>query len=211
VRAAFSVLVSLTAAAQVGTAPLSTLCSGELPVQARDDYRYDTCEMLKPMNESVAPMRVEANAVEAYRLFYLRSFHPPIVLRLEIHSDSEATLSGKQLFTHTDRVQYARTAYLTASQIADFRTLIAKEDFWTAPSEFHVMMGFGPFSSPIPKGDAVIMSDGAEWIVEGIDAKRYHVMGDDGGAFAGPVREIGLAMIALAKKKLPMLSVEPVY
>ncbi|HEX4860978.1 MAG TPA: hypothetical protein VFV07_07050 [Rhizomicrobium sp.] len=187
----------------------ATLCSGDLQSVARLDFRAGYCEVLTPMREPIIPLQDAGKAVESYRLFYLRSFDPAIVLRLEIQSDTDASLRAVELQTHTDRIRLARTAYLTPEQIAEFRALIAGQKFWTAPSEFHVRMGFGPFAAKL--AETVVMSDGAQWVVEGMDAQRYHVMGDDGGAFDSPVREIGLAMLDMAGKKFPGLNVKPIY
>ena len=187
----------------------SMLCNGPAR-DAADDFRSGHCADLKVFHEPAAPVEGIGKTVESYRLLYLRSFDPPIALRLEIQSDTGASLSAKELRTHSERMLLARTAYLTPEQIANFRALIAQQNFWTAPSEFHVRMGFGPFATPLSES-GLVMSDGAQWIVEGIDARRYHVMGDDGGAFESPVREIGLALLDLAEKKFPGLDVKPIY
>jgi len=201
--------ISLVATIAAAEDKPATLCSGDLQSVARLDFRAGYCEVLTPAREPIAPLRGAGKAVESYRFFYLRSFDPAIVLRLEIQSDADASLRAVELQTRTDHIQLARTAYLTPEQIAEFRALIAAQKFWTAPSEFHVRMGFGPFASPL--AEDIVMSDGAQWIIEGMDARRYRVMGDDGGAFESPVREIGLAMLDLAEKKFPELDVKPIY
>lgn len=188
--------------------PSATLCSGPFPDTA-DDFRSSYCEVLKTTREPVAPLQDVGKNVESYRLLYMRSFDPVIVLRLEIQSDTGASLRAVEVRTHSDQIQLARTAFLTPEQIAKFRAFIVAQNFWTAPTEFHLVMGFGPFATKV--SDAVVMSDGAQWIIEGMDAGCYHVMGDDGGAFESPVREIGMAMLNLAEKKFPELDVKPIY
>jgi hypothetical protein len=189
--------------------PGPVLCDPKPP--ASEFLRGDLCKRIAAMREPAAPVEGMSRAAGAYRLLYFRSFDDPIAVRLEIYSDTEAKLFVKEMFARTERLRYARTAFLTRAQIAAFRKLVADQNFWAAPSIFNVDEDLGPFTAADRKRATATMTDGATWIVEGLDAQRYHVMTDDGGAFESPVQAIGLSLLDLAKTKIPVLNVEPVY
>jgi len=102
------------------------------------------------------------------------------------------------------------TSLLNREQIKEFRRLIAVEDFWKLPSQFHLDMGFGSLGTSIPKGHGIVASDGAEWVIEGQSKNQYHLIGDEGG-FPGPVWNVGLAMLHMAQDGNPLWLMGPVY
>jgi len=163
------------------------------------------------LNEPGEPAANPEQSVEAFRILYARSFHAFIVVRIEIRSPADAILTAKEIPRSDTEKSLDSTVNLSRPEIVQFRKLIAQEKFWDAPSQYHVAVDIGPFVTPVPGGQTVVMSDGAMWVIEGIDARHYKVMGDDGGAFESPVRDVGLSMLNLAKKHIPNLDIDPIY
>jgi hypothetical protein len=129
---------------------------------------------------------------------------------LTLHSPQTLVAEGESRTEIANR-PINRLGKLGAQEASMFKALLIRANFWTAPAQYHLDMGFGQFGTSIPKDDEVIMSDGAQWVIEGQDRTRYHVIGDDGGAFDGPVKDIGTAMIELAQMKFPSWRRGPIY
>ncbi len=215
-RSAFAAMLLLCPPAQAAVIvalPGPTLCDPKPAPAAPSDFSREVlCADLAEMGEPAAPVAELGRTVDAYRLIYFRSFHDPIVIRIEIRSDTDATLFAKEaFFRNYNRLRCAQTASLTPAEISDFRKRITDRTFWAAPSLFNVLIDLGPFTTPDSKKGKTVMSEGAEWVVEGLDARRYHVMADDGGVFVDPVGVIGSTLLDLAKEKIPMLNIDPVY
>jgi hypothetical protein len=123
-----------------------------------------------------------SSARETFRFTWLRTFHPPVVVRVEIDGQN-GRLIGKQLSGaggydpgHLARKVERR---LTAVEIERLYGLIAKTR---------------PFEMGLPGCE--LGTDGAVWIIEGIDRMGYHFVkrwSPDGG----PVREVGDYLISL--------------
>ena len=193
------------------------LCSQKPP--SEEIFRSEYCNALSDMREPIAPLADHSKSKEVYRLFWFRSFHPAIIIRIDISSDIRGSLTLHSLQTITAlgdrRIETVNrpidsTKDLSHEQIARFRKLIAAANFWKLPSQFHLDMGFGRFGTPIPKDQEVVVSDGAQWVIEGQDRTRYHLIGDE-GSFPGPVWDIGLAMLHLAQQTNPSWLMGPVY
>lgn len=189
--------------------PRMTLCSnnGSMEEFERDWY----CEPLRKAKEPLVPVANIGITREAYRLIWLRSFHPAVIVRVEFESSN----SGRVVATSLDppggmkpetRISYQRTAILSAEDVQNLRDKYYSASFWSLPHEFDLEMEFGGFSSRIPV--EVIQSDGARWIVEGISAGRYQVIGSSG---QGPPGSLGLALLNLAHDKMPDFVIEPIY
>ena len=71
-------------------------------------------------------------------------------------------------------------------------------------------MGFGPFATLIPENDKIIATDGDVWIAEGLKNGQYHVMGDI-NFNDPPPEQLGLAILHLAKRKIPFIPFTPEY
>jgi hypothetical protein len=101
--------------------------------------------------------------VIAYRFLWLRSFHNAIAIRLDVHLDSKGTLTTKE--TNGKGGYKAGTLILNEShqiaavQVNIFLDLLQKAAFWSSPTQ-------------IPSGG----TDGARWIMEGVEKGRYHVV-----------------------------------
>ena len=128
---------------------------------------------------------------ESYRFLWLRTFHHPIAVRIDIKADGSSQLtvkmtSGTGGFRPGHLTKNASTA-LTVAQTNEFRGEIKKYGFWQLESR--------PKETP---GD-----DGAEWILEGVRGGTYRIV-VRWTPKNGPVRDFGLFMLEnLANMKIP--------
>ncbi|MGD0191256.1 MAG: hypothetical protein ABSD74_10990 [Rhizomicrobium sp.] len=174
------------------------------------------CGDLSKFNEPAVPLM--SSNVQSFRLMYLRSFDPKIIIRFDTQANDTIVMTAKEITIVSPRdgeivesLGLNRTVLLSGDEETAFRSAIRKADFWNARTQYHLDWNLGAFTSPPPKKDAVVMNDGAIWFLEGMTASRYHVMLDDGGAFASPLSDVGLTMLRIAKKRLPELDVFPTY
>jgi hypothetical protein len=140
------------------------------------------------------PERIEGT--QSYRFLWLRSFHHPVSVRLDIKADGTALLTtritsgaggydpGKLIQNRTRTISKERTDW--------FLNRIDESNFWKLPT--------------VEKMDAEGL-DGAQWIIEGTKKGKYHVV-DRWSPDKGEVRSIGLMMLLdFAKLKLLYLEV----
>jgi hypothetical protein len=118
---------------------------------------------LRAMHEPSLSEASKDNSLIAYRFLWLRTFDSPIAIRLTTRVDGTGTLTGKMT---NGKGGYAAgnltlndTHELTKAQVAEFLGLLRKAAFWSAPSEDG------------PEGN-----DGAQWILEGVENGRYHIV-----------------------------------
>lgn len=127
---------------------------------------------------------------ESYRFLWLRTFHHPIAVRIDIKADGSSQLtvkmtSGTGGFRPGHLVRNSKS-FLTKEQTDSFLEKIKQHKFWELTPTRE------------PGGN-----DGAEWILEGIKNGTYHTV-DRWTPQDGPVRAIGLFMVnELAKLKIP--------
>jgi hypothetical protein len=154
---------------------------------SRHDYDEDAVirrwfsSYLLSMKEPTLSCRQAADA--SYRFLWLRSFNHPIVVRVVYDADI-ANLNAVELDGaggHTPGSEIRRvTRRLSAEESSAILAEVRKAAFWDLPSKEN-MVGI----------------DGAEWIIEGRDGARYHVV-RRWSPVAGPVREIGLQLLRIA-------------
>jgi hypothetical protein len=127
---------------------------------------------------------------ESYRFLWLRTFHNPVAIRIEISADGTSRLSKK---VSTGAGGYApgkliqnETMVLSEEQTDWFLGKIGENTFWKLPS-IQETMGL----------------DGSQWVIEGIKNGSYHLV-DRWSPKDGEVRAIGMAMMKkLAKLEQP--------
>ena len=119
-----------------------------------------------------------------YRFTWLRSFHHPVVVRIEVRPDGICELTVKvglgsggydpgMLIQNDSRP-------LTKQQSQWFLNWVDSR-FWNTPAEANDHPG----------------DDGAQWIIEGVENGRYRIE-DRWSPKSGSIRELGLAMTGLA-------------
>jgi hypothetical protein len=126
---------------------------------------------------------------EAYRFIWLRTFHPPIIVRVEQREDTHV-LIAKQLDGaggyEPGRMVVNRTVPLRPEQWVRLRALLDSAAFWS-PS------GRSRDTSP--------GLDGAQWVLEGVREGHYRAFDYWTPGDTGPerhVRRVGLHLLRLA-------------
>jgi hypothetical protein len=142
---------------------------------------------------SLAALARDRNA-HRYRFLWLRSFDPPIALRVDIWPDGRGTLtvkatSGKGGFEPGTLVTNRRRA-MPRSEVRRFLSRLAAARFWELPTQERTpVIEHADGSKTI-----TIRADGAQWVVEGVKQGRYHVV-DRWGPAPGAYREAALWLV----------------
>ncbi len=129
---------------------------------------------------------------ESYRFVWLRTFHHPIAIRLDIRPDGIAEMTvrvtdGEGGYQPGNLIQN-RTRPLTREQTQGFLARVERAKFWNLPAE---------------ETSDTVGVDGARWIIEGVKGGKYHVV-DRWSPGKGPIRELGLLLaIGFADLKIP--------
>jgi hypothetical protein len=104
-------------------------------------------------------------AAEVYRLTWVPSFHPTIVVRVE-HDSAGYLLRAKRESGaggyEPGQLAVDTSIRLVKSDVAVLRRLLGAARFWSLPSK--------------PAPDGTVGTDGAQWVMEGLVAGRYHVV-----------------------------------
>lgn len=129
---------------------------------------------------------------EAYRFLWLRTFHSPVAVRLNVNADGTSLLTVKvtdgQGGYEPGRLTKDAVRRLSKEETDWFLGRVHELKYWNLPTRE-------------PKTDEIGL-DGAQWVVEAIKDGTYKVV-DRWSPDKGPVRALGLIMlIDLAKLKL---------
>jgi len=146
---------------------------------------------LEGFNEPSLFERSRSSSSQSYRFLWLRSFHRPVSVRLDVDNDGIGQLMVK--LGSRPGVAYARgpvqkhVRHLTKQQTDSFLSEVDRLGFWQlAPEE-------EPVAGP----------DGARWILEGARDGQYHVV-HRWTPKDGVVRTLGLNLaLNLGKLKIP--------
>jgi hypothetical protein len=128
---------------------------------------------------------------QSYRFLWLRTFHHPVAIRLDVNSDGTSRLATKMTsgaggFKPGHLIQQD-VVTLTKTQTDWFLGKIDENKFWELPSKDVQSAGL----------------DGSQWIIEAVKNGNYHIV-DRWTPGDGPVRVLGLLMVNdLAKLKIP--------
>jgi hypothetical protein len=149
------------------------------------EERYS--EKLSALEE---PSLFEASkTIETYRFVWLRTFHHPVSVRLNIVGDGSGALTTKMTGGaggyHPGKLILSEETKLTKEQVDAFLTQLDKAEFWK-----------------LPTNDKELGLDGAQWIIEGNKKGNYHIV-DRWSPTDGPVHVLGLYMIQAGKVKVP--------
>jgi hypothetical protein len=146
---------------------------------------------LKVLEEPSLLEQSKTPSCESYRFLWLRSFHHPVVIRLDIRADGIGVLTTKvasgtggfkpgHLVENTSRP-------LTREQTQAFLGRLERVSFWSLPSHVDDQNG----------------TDGSQWVIEGVREGKYH-LADRWSPDNGPVRELGINLaVGLANMKVP--------
>ena len=157
-----------------------------------DDFKanwYST--QLRALREPSLFALATNKKAESYRFLWLRSFHHPVAVRVDLQVDGSWILvtkvasgaggySPSTLTTNTSR-------QLTAQEAQSFRSMVENGGFWNAPNPINDQTG----------------TDGSQWIIEGVKAGHYHVI-DRWMPNNGPARDLGVFLVFdLARLSIP--------
>lgn len=165
---------------------------GSLSSQSRgDSFKAEWYSThLKALNEPSLLQLAQKSDSESYRFVWLRTFHHPVVVRLDVRKDGIGELTLKvsdgaggykpgQMIENLSRP-------LTREETKMFLAKIQRLKFWTLSTE-----------------QEFAGNDGAQWIIEGVKDGRYHVV-DQWTPRKGPIRELGVTLaLGLAGLKIP--------
>lgn len=136
------------------------------------------------------PLLFATGSPEALRFTWLRSFHPPVIVRVEWASTGAATLTATMLSGaggyEPGGVSSTTSRTLTQDEVE--RLLVLRRAALREP--------------PV---DCTMMLDGARWIVEAAGPDGYHYVNRQSPE-TGAVRELGLALLGFTG-----WAVEPTY
>jgi hypothetical protein len=156
----------------------------EYELSKMDDFKRDWYEKaLKSLNEPNFSEFKEANADEACRFLWLRSFHNPVAVRAEIKQDGTGVLFLK--------VSGGAGGYDPGNILTENRIDLSKKQV----SALREIIELDMFRSYKPSKD--FGCDGAQWIVEVKKGKEYHYANEWTPKY-GKIRKIGLYLIELS-------------
>jgi hypothetical protein len=136
---------------------------------------------LRTLEEPSLLEMAKSQTKESYRFLWLRTFHHPVSVRLEVNADGAATVTTKIASGEAGfnpgvlTVNISRT--ITSEQTKKFLNQIKGAGFWALPSHVNDQAG----------------TDGSEWVIEGASNGRYHVV-TRWSPQAGAVHSIGLIL-----------------
>jgi hypothetical protein len=132
--------------------------------------------------------------LHAYRFLWLRTFHQPVVVRLQVEEQEAGLLIAKV----TDgrggyepgKLILNETSHLSRQAVEEFLMRLKELEFWQRPT--------------IDESGGIGI-DGAQWVLEGVQDSRYHVL-SRWSPKEGDFKETSLMLLRLAK-----VTVEYIY
>jgi hypothetical protein len=125
----------------------------------------------------------ESGETETYRFLWLRTFHHPIYVRVESNPSGISLATGELNGAggyEPGRMIRNQLFRLNQNEWCKFLALLEKADYWNLSTN-HEHMG----------------NDGAEWILEGVKANRYHAV-DRWSPAKGEYREACIYLLTLS-------------
>lgn len=161
-----------------------------------DEIRSDWySEELKALHEPSVWQVSHRSHDAVYRFLWLRAFHPPLCVRLDI-GDHTASITFKEGRFHgagePGKLLRTKTSLVPQSQVHAFLRDVAEDHFWTIPSPNSDLGG----------------ADGSEWILEGAEHGTYKVLVAYVASGHNPVRLLGLKLLFdIARVRMPANSI----
>jgi len=168
------------------------LASGQEKSQTTNNNYYE--QQLQALKEtSIGNLRSDG-VTQSYRLLWLRTFHHPVVVRVDVLPDGSGRVRIKET---SGQGGYAPgklikndTRKLTELETQWFVERMRESGFWNLPS-----------TEKQPENEITL--DGATWVVEGKKGSEYHLLERYAPECVDKVRNIGLTMLLnMAKLKL---------
>jgi hypothetical protein len=137
---------------------------------------------------------------ESYRFLWLRTFDPPVAIRLDVNADGTGTVMTKIADgeagypTTITKVAEVDRHVLTREQVQAFAALVDKDGFWSLATDE-------------PSATDKARTDGSEWILEAARGGSYNVVArwspaNNSSEGSKAILEIGKMAIDLAQLKV---------
>lgn len=172
--------------------PVGALSSDTKMAEIRSDWYSQELRFLHepPLwRESHRPDEV------VYRFLWLRAFHAPISVRLEIHGGNSSVTVKEGKFhgaAESGKLLRTTTTLISRDQVGLFLNKVAEVNFWSIPSPNSDLGG----------------PDGSEWILEGANSTAYKIVTVYTAPNGNPVRVLGLMLLFdLAHAHIPSNSI----
>jgi hypothetical protein len=168
------------------------LVPGQEKPQLTNNKYYE--KELQALNEtSIGDLRSEG-VTQSYRLLWLRTFHHPVVVRVDVLSNGTGLVRIKETSGQggyePGKLIKNEARKLTAQEAQWFVDRMQESGFWDLPSNDK-------------QAENEIVLDAATWMVEGKKGDQYHLVKRDAPKCSDNVRNIGLMMLLdMAKLKL---------
>lgn len=184
-------MISLGVIAEAQTQYFPPSTSTDAGAKRADNFiREWYSQQLTGLKEPSLLERSKDKAVREYRFLWLRTFHHPIAITVEFGSDGSANLRVKEADGAGDyrpgRVIRDLTRPLMTQEASEFSTKLQRAEPWKKTE----------------LGDTGVGTDGAQWIFERAEQEHYSVA-DYWSPEKGPIHDLGLLFIHLAKLKIP--------
>lgn len=145
---------------------------------------------LKSLQEPSLFAMAEDRGAECYRFLWLRTFHHPIAVRLEVEPDGSGVISTKvasgSAGFNPGELEKSTMSVMDRQQVKMFQERVDQTGFWRLGQEAK------------PGGE-----DGSQWIIEAVKDGKYHLV-DRGSPKTGVVRSLGLTLaMDLARMDIP--------
>jgi hypothetical protein len=164
-------------------AQLKYFPNGVLSADRRTDEfmqkRYS--EQLAALREPSLWESSKTQQTQSYRFLWLRTFHHPIAIRVDVNPDGTSQL--------TTKMTSGKGGYAPGKLIKNLTVTLSKEqtDWFIGKIELYRFW-------QLPSVQETGGNDGAQWVVEGIKDHAYHIV-DRWTPKDGDVRAIGLVLI----------------
>jgi hypothetical protein len=185
---ALAVLLTVALQAQTNYFPAKTF--GDDP-QLDQFVAHWYASQLKALGE---PSMLESSgdpSIESYRFLWLRTFHHPVAIRVDVQKDGKGLLVTK--------IASGAGGYEPGKLITDSRTELSREEVQRVIAKINES-GFWKIPSySREKGGA----DGSEWVMEAAVHGKYHLV-TVWSPIRGPIHDLGLLFLFdLAKIEIP--------
>jgi hypothetical protein len=134
----------------------------------------------------------ETQSLESYRFVWLRTFHHPVAIRLDLKADGTGILTTKIASGaggyNPGALVVKQTRLLASEEIQSVLKRVTESNFWSLSTTW----------AEDRRGE-----DGSEWIFEGVRKNQYHVV-TKWAPKEGPIHQIGLLfLVTLARLDIP--------
>jgi hypothetical protein len=161
------------------------------PTPQQDEFKQAWYSSeLRALQEPSLFASAENRNTECYRFLWLRTFHHPIAVRLNVRPDGSGVLSVKVA---------SGTAGFSPGSLRENRTVAVNQQQVRAFQIQVDQVGFWRLGREVKSGG----NDGSQWIIEAVKDGKYHLV-DRWSPKTGAVRSLGLTLaMVVARMNIP--------